>query len=214
VTALNLFVQGKAAYLLSDSAMLDADRNVVSLKPKILSLAPIRAAVGFTGCYSGDHDKDLWLDVHSIADAIAQLPRILSAIRERNIEGGIRPERAHVTAFVAVYDDGPRGYICTTGGKDLSGLPPLMVAQVGRAITPQVDLVQVFGRALDPESEAFDAVKHGKRLIEAQRLQREPEGHYSVGGSAELAKVSAKGVEGRTTAHWRDRIGRPINPTA
>jgi hypothetical protein len=92
-------------------------------------------------------------------------------------------------------------------------LPAWQSVGTGWIIQPGYDgMGGVHGASFDVE--AFDPVRDGIRIMEAQRVHIEPPpigtGHPQVGGFIQHTEITADGIRTRIMHRWPDEVGRVI----
>jgi hypothetical protein len=229
VTAANLFVCDRAAYLLTDSAIYDQETYCLTgLRRKVFACSERRFALCSNGSSWGAPFNDAigaWMeDRESAEDARLSLPALVLqlAVDLKQIEcekrlPAIDHER-HFNLFMAMWSEERRraeGYVI--GSRTPAPFAPPAQGLLGGC-------VYAIDRHVAPcwsrELPAFDPAEpetSGLALLEAQRASRDirpahPQGVHLVGGTAYLTRVSEAGVSTITLRQWPDEIGRPIDP--
>jgi len=221
MTALSGLVQPGGAYLFTDGASFDAQHHVCAIGTKVLSFERQRMAIGWSG-YVNDIDE---LEAAIIAagptqaDIFAPLPTIVEQFASANVAIGTRdnvpppPLRLLIALWCEKSGEGQLWAIHS--GSEIFGswYKPCTLVRLSQYMALPPDLqVEAFGRLpayADPMS--FDVLLDGLTLLEAERALPYEDGHYAVGGFAELTSVTAAGVEQQVLRRWPDRIGFPIS---
>jgi hypothetical protein len=232
MTAANLFVADRAAYLLTDSAIYDQETYCVrSLKRKVFACPERRFALCSNGSSWGAPFNDAieaWIaQRESAEDARLSLPSLVLqlAVDLKQIElqqnlPKIDHER-HFNLFLAMWSEErrqPEGYVI--GSRTPAPFAPPAQGLLGGcvyAITRHVAPCCSAGAAGLPEFDPNAPETTGLALLEAQRARRDirpahPDGVHLVGGTAYLTTVSEAGVTTTVLREWPDEIGRPIDP--
>jgi hypothetical protein len=216
VTAANLIVCERAAYLLTDSATYRSDGTIIDLQSKVVTAPELRIAIASAG-EVWDTKDDLireWIGWAGSADkAVGEFPTLVALLNDdlkdyyRRHGTPMRPASEwppqHVFRLVVAIWSAerrqPEGYaICSRGW--LPQGPTL------RFIQPPED------GGLDFYSPDFDPERDGLALLEAQRRFVDAYGGHIVGGTAQLTTVTEASVSTVTLKQWPDEIGRPITP--
>jgi hypothetical protein len=228
MTAANLVVAERAAYLLTDSATYATDGAVLDLRPKVIASPELRIAIAGNGetWDTKEFITRCWMGLQPSSDgAIAALPQLVGILKAdleayyRRHQTPMRPASEwpppHVFhLFATVWSQErqrPEGYAISSRGAAFyphSAVLSGCVYQMKRHIQPP------FAGPLsqDPYSEQFDPERDGLALIEAQRRWVDADGRHIVGGTAQLTTVSEVGVTTTVLREWPDEIGRRIEP--
>jgi hypothetical protein len=217
MTACNLIVRPEAAYLIADTAVMDDGHALTGLQSKVAASDRLRLAIAITGRASSTFSDTLasWLEVQpgqgAALEALPLLLADLSASRDAVdaallIEPGSR--RQTIGLAVALHSKAtgkPEGYVIASDSTLHRGLRAMTARRTGQFINPQVPGVFLGGWPFAPRADGRDLLFR----------QRGTEHHASrdciVGGSGELATVTAAGVKVETICRWPDRIGERID---
>lgn len=219
MTACNLFVGSRAAYLLADQAGFTADGRLAALSSKPVLSHRLRFAVTTAGescCFVEDGEvadplRDLLSDLLEIAEtqqeALEALPSVARKAHRRATEladaTSPAPSLQLCAALWSAERRCPEGYVVGSPGR-FESIPPFTLCKTSGMASPAVD------RALWPNGELSPAA--ARRLIEAQRRTPAADGTFRIGGAAELITVSADGIGAQVVCRWRDRFGERIRP--
>jgi hypothetical protein len=215
MTAANLVVRERAAYLLTDSATYRPDGTIIDLKPKVIASPELRVAIATAGVVWGTMDAVIrrWLGMRRSSDeAASAIPMLIAMLRaDRDADyrrrGVSMDEKAWppqgvfrlVAATWSAERRRPEGYTACSRG----WLPQ---GPTERFIQPPEDGgLDVYGADFDPE-------RDGLALLEAQRGFVDAYAGHIVGGTAYLTTVSECGVTTTVLREWPDEIGRRIEP--
>lgn len=233
MTALNVWRQQDAAYLLTDTAWYDEEdgARVLAFGPKVIDLQIAPVALAF--CGSGV-SNDLILEYLERNDpgldadrAIALLPDLLRFLIARADDA--YPGANHrIGAGAAIFSyarNQPEAWRCDSTDEWLGrGYTPFLPVRVAEAFNSRslggenYGLHKLLGRDVDPtDPHQFDARRDGLAVIEAQRQIPVQSGRLTepaciVGGAAILAEVSAAGIKYDVLTTWPDQIGEVIDP--
>jgi hypothetical protein len=214
VTALNLWTDSAAAYFLTDTAAYDRTGVVAAFDTKVAVSSRHRIAIARNGAaVPGTSAKiTAWLDQQSSQhQAIAAVPALIASLAYelRDTRGDLPSDCYYVPPFalylVAAWSIEHGRPLCCVIANGQAALPPKMAPgmlhPIGSYLSPPVA-----GQGFPSNRRQAD------RFIQAQRLQRDELGNFSIGGSAELTTVSADGVQVVRLCTWPDRVGRRIRP--
>ena len=225
MTACNLIVADRAAYLLTDMATYRADGIVTALKTKVVAHPSLGLAMTATGP-AWDSSQDLmksWMgELHSADHASETLPRLVAMLeadrcadfqrRGLALDDRAWPPQGVFRIVVALWSESRRraeGYqFCTDpqfrpqGRVDLTLQPFPRNGRLDHYLSPSFDAA------------AFDPERDGLEMLETQRRDyTDPfRGYHTVGGTAQLTIVDESGVISRPLRQWPDEIGRRIEP--
>jgi len=223
VTAFNLFVGARAAYLLSDSGVFDDNGAVVGFLSKVVMSPRLRAATVSAGhnCCFGDSDRhELPLHRHlrglimrsnGQADFLGGLPQTLreavaeAAVIAKANDGG----ETQIKLGIALWDeeeDEPAGYVVASPGHGIPWLADYHVVDVTGMASPPVD------RRFWPEERAELTPRIALALIEEQRRTPDERGVHSVAGAVEMVTVDRAGVHVSVIKRWPDKLWRRVDP--
>lgn len=225
MTACNLFVRDRAAYLLTDWASYRPDGVVVALKPKVIELPALRMAIMCSGetWETRTPIVKAWMERSANADAaVRSVPALMSVLRADLADNYRRrglpvpsgkewPPQAYFDLYVAIWSaerHRPEGYaISSRGGHSPNSSElPGRVFQIERHTQPPFK-----GElAPDPYSPEFEPERDGLALLEAQRRYVNHYCGHIVGGAAQMTIVSEEGVSTTILREWPDEIGRRI----
>ncbi|QTH20809.1 hypothetical protein HRJ34_21170 [Rhizorhabdus wittichii] len=235
MTAINVLLQPTAAYLITDSATTDSNGVLIDIRSKVTVLSRFRAAIAWTGAgpihAAGQADRRISealvsKGVSSQAELLAALPLIAAEMHAENAAYIDTGHDTAVSVFVALWSKKrrePQLWACH-GDQSVFGpsYVPYSMVRLRQYVTcpPDVDpdgwCRAAFGRVVDfADPKSFRPSVDGVALLEAQRHIREGIGvwgGYSVGGSANLTTVSAKGIRERVLKTWPDKVGEKISP--
>lgn len=228
MTAMSLFVQPHAAYLLTDTAFYRDDGTVLHFGPKVTEIhfgdpvfgPPSRMAIASTGIIGPDHIQAVLKesgckDMVDVLDALPVIVRGLDAALP-NMRRAPGVTDASILISVAMCDDGgrPFGYIignersrAVEGGHippfELVGTRQYVMAHAGKT---------------EPGFEYFDPTKFNASVDAAQLLDNQRADPFGtdecrftgVGGQGILTEVSPRGVRYHLLRTWDDRLGQRI----
>ncbi|WP_277968198.1 hypothetical protein [Sphingomonas echinoides] len=221
MTALIGLVQPHGAFLLTDGASFDADHNVRQIGSKVVELPGQNMAIAWSG-YAMIHDLEAGVAAAGSTqrEILSALPGIVQRMATANVAVGVRDgvPTPPLYLLVALWDaaaDEPQLWAihsCTQiFGPVYTPYTLIRVEQYG-ALGPQQQTV-IFGRPVNQADPAdFDVRRDGLTLLEAERAEPYEDGHYAVGGFAELTTVTADRVEKEILRRWDDPLGKPITP--
>jgi hypothetical protein len=228
VTAANLFVRDRAAYLLTDWASYRPDGVVLALKPKVIEFPELRLAMMCSGetWETRTPIVKAWMERSANADAgVRSLPALASVLRadladdyrRRGLSvpsGKEWPPQAYFDLYVAIWSaerHRPEGYAISSRGWHFPSIRELpgQLYQIERHIQPPYK----DELAPDPYSPEFEPERDGLALLEAQRRYVNHYSGHIVGGAAQLTIVSEEGVSSMMLREWPDGIGRRIEPS-
>lgn len=217
MTAVNLIVRGRAAYLITDRGHFHADGTVLGFSRKAFRSNRLRMAVGYHGVTSVEAiaEVDAWLHRQQCQDdAMLTLPGIVIEMERQNRAGKAAGDMAgdmdpYIALFLALWRPALKraeGWIVGSSQGVLGpGYQPGALRRVDRVLSPSVD------PALCPDV-GFGARRHGLAIVQAQRLVRDDIGASRVAGGADLTIVDASGVRSQTLCEWPDVVGERIAP--
>jgi hypothetical protein len=214
VTALNLWTDRVAAYFLTDTAAYDRTGVVAAFDTKVAVSSRHRIAIARNGAaVPGTSAKiTAWLEQQSSQyQAIAAVPGLIAslAVELRETRGDLPSDCYYVPPFslylVAAWSIEHGRPLCCVIANGQAALPPKMAPgmlhPIGSYLSPPV-----VGQGF-PSSR-----RQAARFIQAQRLQPDEMGNFSIGGCAELTTVDADGARTELLHAWPDKINRPIRP--
>lgn len=214
MTACNVFAATDAAYLLTDTAILDPTGRAWHFHPKVVQCERLRIAAGLTGdasVFELDGGQlasplgaveDVFDEAETQEDALSALPaaleRAYAALHE--MTGGA----GNFIVMIALWDPAAneaRAYIAQSPGvKQLPGLPTFELIRMAEFLSTSVD----------------GGIDEPLRLIEAQRRKKavmgSAAGFHTIGGEAQLTRIDRDGISTETLVRWPDRIGHKIDP--
>lgn len=210
MTAMNIWRSGKAAYLLTDTAVYEPDGTLIAFTQKVVTISArdFHVAIAMTGKLfpSAMHCE---LSRYTFTD----LPAVLSALPDvlARIERGIA-DPAPLGMVIASWspDEGPRARVLANAGNGVfpAPYPAGKVCSVDYFLTGNGSH-PVLARA-GIVSDDIDSELLAAEIIAEQRTDRREEGYFAVGGTAYLTRVGAIGICGVKVAAWPDRIGERI----
>ena len=199
MTAINLFTQGAAAYLLTDGALVALDGELLAIENKVVALPDLHLAICITGFGVADFGADnpdgvsngrvlaaladtgvLTADGHGAAMAL--LPQALRNMHLGNLTSFAgeldAEERSSILMTVAAWDPGDgtaKAYVGST--EPMGQHAAYALARVRQYLTapaagldPAEMLRAAVGRQVDIGHPAsFDVRRDGLRLLDAQR---------------------------------------------
>lgn len=225
MTAMNLFRQRDAAYILNDTAWYDDDGTVRRFGPKTFTIEGFRMIAAITG--TGGMDlQDLaerWLRIFARTqdEMLGHLPGVL---RDHKAACDARwpGDRHEFGVGVALWSWArrrPEAYRCDThAGWMGQAYEPYSLAQVLWCLHGGNDLENLLGRPAEVEDPvSFDVRVDGLTVIEAQRrrtVKSFPDSTpiHCIGGQAVLAIVDEHGIRDEVLTTWPDELGKPIVP--
>lgn len=214
MSALNLFVGGDAAHLVTDGALYELDGVIGAIASKVVRSDALCTCIG----YSGRTNPVAIADAlrarapTSQAEFLSILPAVAADLRQLNAAGRPQDEADEVNDLqlvVAMFDRAasrPRGFMVSTAPAWMGvSFPVLQLVEVRQIVVPAIDWTPPFSheRALG--------------LLEAQRRSpfRLPTGdQLCVGGFGELHTVSVAGVHREELVRWPDVVGRSVGEGA
>jgi hypothetical protein len=216
MTAMNVWTQPGAAYLLTDSAFYTPDGKILAFGEKMIDVTgDFRAAMAPTGALLPH-----WLieavsdiDADSFGQFLSFLPSVLRRLEKR------APGDTMAMAVIGFHEGAqePSAYLL---GNDHGAIPepyvPYTVAEVAHHFSGCAHTA--FDREVDfADPASFDPERDGLTLIEAQR--RDPfedvEGSpYRIGGHAILTRLDRGGITHKILREWPDVVGERIRPEA
>lgn len=218
MTACNLFLGERAAYLIADRGCYMEDGTIIGARCKPLLSPRLRMAITTAGraCAWAEGDQlrdplqerltDLFGAAVDQRAALAALPALFAAAHEELHEQEF--EGAFIQGCIGLWadaDDKPRGLVIGSPGHDFpGGLGPFELADVSGIASPAVD------RSYWPEGEVTR--ESALRLVLEQRKTPGEDGIFRVGVAADLVTVDTTGVRLEEIHRWPDRIGKKIDP--
>ncbi|SOB88294.1 hypothetical protein SAMN06297144_3445 [Sphingomonas guangdongensis] len=216
MTAMNAWRSDKAAYLMTDTAIVDTTTGkITAFTPKTttVSARDWHAAIGVTGrLFPGDLQLELSkLQLHSFAELIAALPPILQAIEDGLPDEGRPPLGLVIASWTP--DEGPAVRCLANVGEGVlfpNGYPAGRVCLIDYWLTGNADhpALMTAGKVENPDD--GDAI--AAEIIAAQRAEPFAEiGCHAVGGAAYVSRVGEIGIATWQVAEWpEDRVGERI----
>jgi hypothetical protein len=226
MTAANLIVRERAAYVVTDTAVYRPDGVLLEFASKVFTSPRLRIAITGCGVTWGSKKAviDSWMgamvDEDRAVEAMPALTMTLWAdlkaeLRSRGVtvDPNAWPPLNYFELIVAVWSERRQraeGYAVASRGATF--YPDIKVEsgrvyQLAQRIQPPAELGD------DPS--LFDedhAERDGLALLEEQRRYVDG-GRYLVGGTAHLTTVSEAGVSRTVLREWPDEIGRRIDPS-
>ena len=234
MTAISIIRQRDQIHVLSDGAFYKPDGTLTNIAPKVFPLPHMSAAIAFRG--SQRFIKPFYTRMMDCNFNLDNLDHLLLVAAMWGREAFDEQEQAdydnHADLFLAGYSDARarfESYVMPTHDRysetpgfelcrafELFDLPEV-------AVTPQPTAREYSAVAWiePPSTEAFDPVRDGTKLMEAQRLcagnldSRVPDGlqGYGVGGFIMLTTITRYSIHQSILRRWPDEIGRPIEPS-
>lgn len=214
MTACNVFAAPDAAYLLTDTAILNPLGQVWHFHSKVAQCERLRIAAALTGdvnVFELDDGRlasplgaveDVFEAAASQRDVLAALPAALedtySALHEMSDGAGT------FAVMIALWDmtaNEAQVYVARSpGAEQLAAFPPFELTRMVEMVSPGVEV-----SSADPLA-----------LIEAQRREKAETGSvagfHTIGGEGRLTRIYRDGITTETIVKWPDRIGRTIEP--
>lgn len=214
MTACNVLAAPDAAYLLTDTAILDPRGRVWHLHPKVVHCERLRIAAAITGDVNTFENDDgqlasplgavegVFADAETQRDALAALPAALedayAAVAEAS--GGTGNFLIMVALWDLVGDEAQAYIVVSPGVTQMPGAAPFQLLRFMEFLSPGAP-----GGFADPLA-----------LIEAQRRKKAETGSvagfHTIGGEGRLMRIDGNGITIETIVRWPDRIGRAIYP--
>lgn len=219
MTALNMWTDAEAAYILNDTAILGDDFRLIGFSAKTAAVNGPYVAVAVTGRLLPGWIIEPIAKICALhpADIINALPQMV-----RKFDRDMRRHFPQTPDFsfgigAAVYDPDVKRPLLFIIGNDNEVFPspiePFTVTQTRYWTTGN----SAFG-PFEPASSvhslgSFDPQRDGLAMMEQQRRDPFDNGHYCIGGEAILTRVAADGVTSGILGRWEDdRIGEFIRP--
>ena len=217
----NLIVKRDAAYLMTDSGLFTPGGTILALMPKVLAVRSQSLAIATTGSLSAWGMSTL---MHLIPDwetcdqevFVRALPGV---VRDFYTSEGLDPDRLPSEVFIALYSrrmGRPMGLSFITGyPTPLQDDEPWALKPCIQALSPGVDLREVYGSDVRLRDPSFVPWRDALPLVEAQRAVREgwgfmPDGVSAVAGEITLTVVSAAGIECTSLHTYADVEGERV----
>lgn len=221
--------KGRAGYIVSDCAVLDCRGVYREAVSKVaISTGRFPFAIGVTG---NVHPHDFVhaagaANVKTIKQLMKRLPAIvadaLDRARARNSD--LDPALALKGVAWDFAANAPSGFIISSTADMLPGAEPFVVYDTPWNINIHrnaATMADMLGEGIDiSDPDQFDPAIDGLRLIESQRENGTPcmlPGMEAVtdtiGGGAQLYKVTKHGVTAELLRDWNDEIGKPLTPS-
>ena len=210
MTAMNLFEDGRRAYIAADSAYFLPDATIAYHAGKVACLPEFHLAIGLQGHGTPGglvHEIERVCPIGTQADVLSALPEALAGYR-LTLEGDTR-------LWLASYDRSraaPRlHHIATNATPDVPQAVPYVLHDVEgwtTGLTPD-DVAAAL-----PEGYIADPVEDSRRLLNAQRQYAFPHlnGACGVGGTGWLYTVSRRGVSWRPILQFPEQAGEKCDP--
>lgn len=225
MTALNIWQDGRNAYLLTDTAIYDSANVVLRLEPKTIVLDGLiggcRMALAATGhippaLLVAALNERLLCDPR---DVLKALPDVILDIERVTREQWGDQAPCEIGIVAAVYDPREAKPIIFMISNETGGFncdqEPLKLYQIRYWTTG----LMPFGpfKYDDPTASdtitGFDPHTDGLAMIEAQRKKANLfEGGSFIGGSAALVTIGPDGITRHILRDWGDEIGAVIRP--
>lgn len=213
MSACNAFIQGDAAYLLTDGAWWDEHGVVDEICTKVISSSRLRLAIGQINSRCVDWYFPAWLEkVKSQEEFLHDLPIAAEAAKSHwQAELG---SECHVEfqLFIAMHSETrgkPALFIYSTDRGSFGQLRPGLHEITG-VVMPRPDTAKFFNADDLGNPRKFRIGRDAVPLMRAQRALIAPDGHSSVGGFAELTRIDRQGVTSRVVCRWKDKVGEKI----
>ena len=218
MTAASAFAATKAAYLLTDTAILfpPPSRQVWMFAFKTIESSRLRLAAAITGganVFQAEDGRKMSPlgNAYSVIEAAPSQDEALAALPEALAKAyddlTLMSEGAgNFRILIGAWDlaaQESRAYVACSPGALLPERPPFELTRMVSFVGPDV------AGELDPENLKESAA----RMIDAQRRKSWEEGICSIGGQAILTTIDADGVRSEAIHRWpSDRVGRKIDP--
>lgn len=220
MTALNLFVENEASYLISDTAWIDRDGRMRHSVQKFVDCSWIGPlAIGLNGCVDGRLIVEglRRRKISNVDDAIGCLGELLEEIEDQRRDG-LDPAMGLVVAAVSELTGEPTGFVVSNDNDRIFGPVEPFVAHE----------IESFWRSSPTEEARFRSLiatrggrwggipRLGLELVRSLRgvsFDDAAPHPYRVGGHILLTRVDRLGVHIFALGAWPDRIGLPIDPT-
>lgn len=214
MTAINAFMGAGVAHLSADTAVWGPDGRVIRFMSKLVQCAAAASVVAGSGIFMQDLLEARIRRARSLRELHDIASRFAKTNKERVTGESAWAEwvnRCAITLVGASWFEGEPAIWVING--DLGDFEPRRVGAL--RVSPLVDWSEAIGRpvttgddvaALNPQSAA-------RAIMAAQRKQTHDTGAgplHCVGGSCELATVSADGIAIETLHTWPDRLGERI----
>ena len=219
---INGIIQGKRAYLYSDTAWVDpSDGVVVAIAPKLFigSHFPWVLAVSIANGQHVDVAHAIAAtDAKNVAGLIKALPQAVKVFEERSLAAEIKGQGIRLAA--ACWDarkQKPRLFVVSNmaDGLEAHGAPGTVIefySYFSTAMSP----FDLLGRTFDATDPAqFDADRDGLAIMEAAR--RIPmtsatggPSYLGIGGGVDQVVITRRGVKSFSLGEWPDEVGRRI----
>jgi hypothetical protein len=230
MTAVGAVVQGKTAYLYSDTAWIDEKRgHVIAFDNKIFAGAgrfPWAAVCTMGSGLPADlqNAQMLLQQARNATSLIKLMPLVLNDFQRRSYASGV--EQPGLRLVTAYWDARLKIARVSLVSNMLDGTeaftPRGTVAHMDHHWSTDGDPADMLGRSVDFKSPAsFDPDVDGLAMLQAMRCRplvaaldgSGAEGGCGIGGEAQQAVVTKAGVQLYSLHDWGDTIGQPIDPT-
>ncbi len=217
MTALNAFVRGREAHILTDAAYLDTQGRLIFIGSKVRMLPHLNAVC----VIRGESELDgaftaMFGTAFTSFDALAKDFRTaIDNVLSSHDKGRPYAPVDVVVAGVSEFSRKPELWTASRGTPP----EPVRYSRDRAYISPALGdaaAATLEAQDLDPFSDEFDPVMDGADLLEAQRVQViQPAGFppcHIVGGFVQLTTISADGISTRVLRRWPDQVGQRIKP--
>lgn len=231
MTVINMFCQprGRAGYIVADTAVLDYNGIYVESCSKVaISLGRFPFAIGMTG---NIHPKAILpvigaADCKTLKQLIKRFPDMLHDAVDVAAKtlGDIPPSIAFKAVAWNFAKNRPMGLQIANDRLAMPDHDPFQLYEVAFSLSLHDEaqgIEQLIGGADPTEPGQFDAEMDGLRLIEAQRangtrtaLPGAAESRCTVGGEAQLYKITKHGVTCYSLREWPDTLGSKLKAQA
>ncbi|EPR16048.1 hypothetical protein M527_22875 [Sphingobium indicum IP26] len=225
MTALNMWEDGRNAYILNDTAAYPMDGSTLlrhTFKTVVVDglLFGQRAAIAATGCLPTEVLQAGISEIQPI-DAphlLASLPALMVRMTLEMRRHSIHDEVHGYFLAVAIINPQLKRPLLSVARSESRENPEELPANTSVPVRYWVTGMVPFGpftcdaAAYDPSAiAAFQPSVDGRAMIEFQRSQPWPDGGFRIGGQAVLTTIAPEGVSSEVVATWPDQIGQPIN---
>ena len=224
MTALNVWQNGRQAFILTDTAVTDPAGRLIGDQPKVLNIDGLlfgeRAAIAISGWATLEMlamciDEKSFMTADDLIRAMPGIVKRLSSDLRR-----LSPRDAYFPGIgVVIAVNGPAAsrpsltIIADDSGEmmpsDYVGYQPVQV----RYWTTGMEAYGPFTYDGEGRDIAFDPHTEGLAMLEHQRSSPFEDGNYRIGGRAMLTVVGSHGVHTEALRAWPDAIGYHIKPT-
>lgn len=219
MTALNLFVEKEASYLISDTAWIDRDGCMQHSVQKFVDCSWIGPlAIGLNGCVDGRLIVEglRRRKISNVDDAIGCLGELLEEIQDQRRDG-LDPAMGLVVAAVSELTGEPTGFVVSNDNDRIFGpVEPFVAHEIENFWRSSPNDEARFRELIATGGYRRGGIPLlGTELVRSLRKVSFDDAAphpYRVGGHILLTKVSARGVEVFALGAWPDRLGVPIDP--